>query len=78
MITYTHAFGTQFASGKGVTDKERVKALRQQAKDFAILLKNLDRQKVREEEGNDTLCGGCGGGWMELYSFRIGRMGLID
>jgi hypothetical protein len=37
----------QFAKGKGEADKERVKALRQQAKDFAILLKNLDRQKVR-------------------------------
>lgn len=36
----------QFGKGKGETDKERVRALRQQAKDFAILLKNLDRQKV--------------------------------
>lgn len=47
LVRFLHIHIKQFARGKGETDKERVKALRQQAKDFAILLKNLDRQKVR-------------------------------
>jgi len=45
----------QFAQGKAEADKERVKALRQQAKDFAILLKNLDRQKVSPWEGDRSV-----------------------
>lgn len=41
-----HNYG-QFLEGQESMDPEVAKARRQQAKDYALMLKNLDRQKVR-------------------------------